>query len=1097
MAQATDPAQGTRQFTDRRRILLADEHTHMRQHLTQVLSESYEVDTAEDAPTALMLACTRRPDVVVADIRMQQTRDFDRLGESGRDRQGKIPIIFYSTPEEDSYGNVPRVGTKDDLIMPVSERLLLSLVRAHLQLAKVRDESVQTLRLSEERFRILKTAMTPGVWVADPDGGINGDLAWWWEERTGQTPEQYAGSGWFDVVHPSDKLHVSQVWRAAICSKSALQIEFRIKQRDGSYSYVRTQGAPVRDGYDNVRGWIGTTLDIDEQKKTEEALRLSEQRNETLAASISAGIWHATPDGQIGGECPGWQNITGQTPEQYRGWGWMTLVHPDDKLRFVEMWERSFRNATPLTIDYRVRRRDGSYGYARVQGAPVLNADGSVREWIGTFTDINDQKVAEEALRTTEEEFRANFELAGIGQLQTHPKTGRYLRVNKKFCEMVGYSADELQTMTYFDVIHPEDRPAAMDLHLNLLRGGNQFATESRYVRKDGSIVWARVTSILIHDDHGHPLRTITMIEDVTERRQWEALAVCQKKVLEMVAKGTPLCEILNFVVLDVEREAPAELRASIQVLDEPGKHFVMCAAPSFPESYRRAVTSCTVDLQDGEERLAVFLREPVVVPDLNDAPEWVDIARGLAPYAIRSIWSAPIISSDRKSRGSFCFYSSKPRTPTAAQQKMIENVTQTIALAIERKRAESELEQLLVREQAAREQAEEANRVKDEFLAVVSHELRTPLNAINGWVYMLLSGTLDNAAQLHAHQCIKRQVHSQRELIEDLLDVSRIVSGKLRLELREIDLSEVIGAALDVVRPAAEAKQIRLLSELDASVTTVSADPERLQQVIWNLLSNAIKFTPHGGQVAIRSRRTDSEIEIVVADSGQGISEEFLPHVFERFLQADASTTRTHGGVGLGLAIVRHLIELHGGTVHAESAGMGRGATFRVRLPVRALQTNTSKEIAARKREPEVLREIITPEDRELLRGLRILVVDDNCEDREVLFAELGHQGATVNTSDCASTAFGEMDRFHPDVLVADIAMPDEDGYSLIRRIRACPVDHGGLTPAIALTAYAGDANQKRALEAGYQKHMTKPADPNELARTIVSLAAGNVSTL
>jgi PAS domain S-box-containing protein len=1095
MAQTEDPTADTEPITKRRRVLLADGHNHMRRHLAQILSEQYEVDTAADAPTALRLALTRVPDVVVADVSIESMDEFDCLREFRSDSSEKIPIVLYSTGDKDSPADLAKVRSSDDLIMPFSERQLLSLVRAHAQVAQIREESIQSLRLSEERFRILKTTITPGVWVANSRGEMTSDLAWWWEKKTGQTPEQYRGFGWLNAVHPSDKDNVVERWQTAMRTRSAHHAEFRIKKRDGTYGYVRVQGAPVRDAHDNVRGWIGTLQDIDDQKKTQEALRLSEQRYQTLAASTSVGVWHANARCEVIGQCPGWQSMTGQTPEQYRGMGWMSVVHPEDKQQTLEILERALRHPHSFVTDYRARRRDGSYGYVRAQGAPVLNENGSVREWIGTFTDINDQKLADETLRTTEEEFRANFELAGIGQVHTHPKTGRYLRVNKKFCEMIGYSAEELQTMTYLDVTHPEERAAAMDDHLDLLRGGANFATERRYVRKDGATLWGRVTSTLIHDGHGHPLRTMTMIEDVTERRQWEALALCQKKALEMVAKGNPLVEILNFVVLSVEREATAELRASIQVLDEQGKHFVMCAAPSLPESYRQSVASFPVDFQDRDQGMTVFLREPVVVSDLENAPEWVELARALTPYAIRSIWSAPIISSDQKPRGTFCFYSSRPRAPSEAQQKIIENVTQTIALAIERKQAESEREKLLVCEQSAREQAEAANRVKDEFLAVVSHELRTPLNSINGWAYMLLNGTMDRAAQMHALKSIKRQVVSQGQLIDDLLDVSRIVAGKLRLELREIHPSWVIAAALDVVRPAAEAKQIALASELDPAVITMSADPERLQQVIWNLLSNAIKFTPNGGRVGIRSRGTDSTVEIVVADTGQGISEEFLPHVFERFQQADASTGRKHGGLGLGLAIARHLIELHGGTVHATSAGPGKGATFTVRLPLRVLPTDRPRRIAQRIPESRALANVITAEDRDILKGLRVLVVDDNSEDREVLFAELGHQGATVSTSDCAAGALCELDKFRPDVLVADIGLPSEDGYSLIRKIRTCSVDRGGHTPAIALTAYGGDANRKRALEAGYQKHMTKPADPNELARTIVSLAAGSVS--
>ena len=419
----------------------------------------------------------------------------------------------------------------------------------------------------------------------------------------------------------------------------------------------------------------------------------------------------------------------------------------------------------------------------------------------------------------------------------------------------------------------------------------------------------------------------------------------------------------------------------------------------------------------------------------------------------------------------------------------MIENVTQTIALAIERKQAEAEREKLLIREQAAREQAEAANRVKDEFLAVVSHELRTPLNAINGWAYMLLVARWTRRPRrVRFNPSIGRCVLSANlSMIYWMLRASCPASSGWscgRSSLRRSSLRLWMWSA-----PAAEAKQIDLVADLDHDAGTVSADPERLQQVIWNLLSNAIKFTPEGGRVEIRSRRVGSDIEIVVADTGKGISEDFLPYVFDRFRQADVSTTRAHGGIGLGLAIVRHLVELHGGTVFAESPGAGKGATFTIRLPVRAVRTNRSTfKVAGRKEEPESQRDRV-PRKR-ILKGLRVLVVEDNAEDREVLLAELAHYGATVSASASAAEALAELDQLQPDVLVADIGMPGEDGYSLIRKIRARPLDRGGLTPAIALTAYAGDANRKLALDAGYQKHMTKPADPNELVRTIDRLS-------
>jgi PAS domain S-box-containing protein len=1078
--------------------LIADEHPERRQFLTRLLSEHYEVHTAADASTALTLARERAPDLVVADVMMRASDDFNLLRERRRDAWGKIPIIFYSTTsDEDSSVNVAEIGASDDLVLPFSERPLLALIRARLRMAEMRQESIQSLRLSEERIRTLQTMLNPGVWVAGPNGEIIGEWVWWWQKQTGQTPEEYAGFGWQDVAHPADKRHALEIWRRALRNKTPYQIEFRVRQRDGSYRYMRAQGAPVRDADGKVREWIGTIFDIDDQTRAEEALRLSEERHRTFVAMTAVTFWIKAPNGVIVTDPCGWTNLTGQTPNQLRGWGWLEAVHPDDKPRVLEYWQRTLRGAgTTADLEFRVRRKDGTYAYVRDQGVLIRNPDGSAREWVGAITDVDDKRRAEEALRASEEELRANFKMSGVGQVQTDPKTGRYVRVNNRFCEMVGYSEEELLTMTYLDITHPDDRKAGTDLLLDMLRDETtNYTTDERYVRKDGSILWVLITSTLLHDAHHRPLRTITMIEDVTERKQSEALSICQKKALEMIAKGDSLSEVLKFVTLAVEKQTTVDLRSSIQLFDDAGKHLRLCVAPSMPESFHQAVVSFFANSMDAPSASTAFLKQPVIVSDLVGAPGWADIADVLTPYAIRALWAMPIFSSDEKTLGSFCLYSSKPRIPSAAQQKMLENVTHTLALAIEHKQVEAERENLLIREQAA-------NRLKDEFLAVVSHELRTPLNAINGWAHMLLSGTMDAAAQVQALQSIRRQVRSQNELINDLLDVARITSGKLRLELREVDPAKVIAAALDVVSPAAEAKQIALVAEFDRSVTMLSADPNRLQQVIWNLLSNAIKFTPKGGRVEIRLGRTDSNIEIVVADTGQGITEDFLPYVFERFRQADVSTTRTHGGLGLGLAIVRHLVELHGGMVFAESLGKGKGATFTIRLPVRAIHTSSAKS-AARKQEAEEPREI-TFEDRDLLKGRKVLIVEDNSEDREVLSAELTHQGANVRASASAAEALTELEHFRPDVLVADIGLPGEDGYSLIRKIRACSVEHGGLTPAIALTAYAGGADRQRAFEAGYQKHVAKPADPIELARTICHLAskrtcdaiAGTIST-
>ena len=392
-----------------------------------------------------------------------------------------------------------------------------------------------------------------------------------------------------------------------------------------------------------------------------------------------------------------------------------------------------------------------------------------------------------------------------------------------------------------------------------------------------------------------------------------------------------------------------------------------------------------------------------------------------------------------------------------------------------ERRRIEEERAQLLVREQ-------QANRLKDEFLATVSHELRTPLNAVLGWARVLRSADVDVTLQARALESIERNAQSQARLIEDILEVSRIVTGKLRLKVRTLDLAQVIDAALDVVRPAAEAKDIRLETDIDDRPWTSVGDADRLQQIVWNLLSNAVKFTPRGGTVTAALVRKNGSDEIIVSDTGKGIDPAFLPHVFAPFRQADASTTRDHGGLGLGLAIVRQLAELHGGTVRAESDGVDRGSRFIVVLPAQ----QTAPAPAPDSGRHRAATGAAGPPD---LAGVRVMVVDDDRDARELLTATLGYYGADVTAAESAAEALVLLPEVRPDVLLSDIGMSGEDGYSFIRRVRALPADRGGLIPAVAITAYATAGDRAQAMNSGFQLHVPKPFDPIDLARTVQRL--------
>jgi signal transduction histidine kinase/CheY-like chemotaxis protein len=397
----------------------------------------------------------------------------------------------------------------------------------------------------------------------------------------------------------------------------------------------------------------------------------------------------------------------------------------------------------------------------------------------------------------------------------------------------------------------------------------------------------------------------------------------------------------------------------------------------------------------------------------------------------------------------------------------------------------------MLERVQARTNELSRANRLKDEFLATLSHELRTPLNAVLGWVRILRSTpNAPPGMQARALETIERNARLQARLIEDLLEVSRIVSGKLHLRTRAVDLSGIVESAVDVVQPAATAKNIRLETEIEACPCMTTGDADRLQQVVWNLLSNAVKFTPPGGKVMLRLVH-DHDYVLTVSDTGIGIDPAFVPQIFQPFRQADASPSREQGGLGLGLAIVRHLVELHGGTVSARSPGKGLGTTFEVRLPAVSPAAWPQRETR-----PEAVASAPEPAHPDVLAGIDVLVVDDEDDARELVRTVLENYGATVTCAASAVEAIRALDRRVPDVVISDIAMAGEDGYSLVRRIRARPTAAGGGVPAIALTAYASASDHKKALEAGYDAHVAKPFEPSAIASLVRKLTGTRVGT-
>ena len=438
----------------------------------------------------------------------------------------------------------------------------------------------------------------------------------------------------------------------------------------------------------------------------------------------------------------------------------------------------------------------------------------------------------------------------------------------------------------------------------------------------------------------------------------------------------------------------------------------------------------------------------------------------------VRSYLAVSVVSRTGEVLGGLFFGHPEVGVFTEREETIVGSLAPQIATAIDNAR-------LYERQQAARAEAETANTMKDEFLATLSHELRTPLNAVLGWTRMLRTGTVDEGTAKRALEVIERNAVAQLQLIEDLLDVSRIITGKLRLDVQPVEPVRVVEAALDAVRPAAEAKSIRLQPVLDPRAGPVSGDPDRLQQVVWNLVSNAIKFTPRGGRVQVRVARVNSHVEIVVTDTGQGIDTDMLPHVFERFRQADSSSQRSHGGLGLGLALVRQLVELHGGSVEASSPGAGLGATFTVKLPV---MLHAEGQVPLSRVRPA----LTAP-----LQGLRLLVVDDDADALELFGMVLRQAGAEVQTAASVAEALATLRAWPADVVVSDIEMPGENGYALIRALRDGAVARGDRLPAVAVTAYGGVAERIKILSAGFDAYVPKPVEPDELAAVIARLVS------
>jgi PAS domain S-box-containing protein len=663
----------------------------------------------------------------------------------------------------------------------------------------------------------------------------------------------------------------------------------------------------------------------------------------------------------------------------------------------------------------------------------LYNEAGKLVSVLSLVLDVTVATRIEEALRKSEAQYRLLFESNPQAMWVYDLTTLRFMAVNDAAVLHYGYSRSEFLEMTIKD-IRPREDVRLLEDFLASEDAEIEQAGEWRHRKKDGTIINVEIrSSRLIFG--GRPAEFV-LIHDITERKKAEsALRISEDRYRDLVDNSHELI--------------------------------------------------CTHDLEGRVLSVNPWAARVLGYP--QDSLVGINIRDGLLPE-YREYFDEYLrtVTTEGSARGVM-----KVRTATG-ETRLWEYYntlrTEGVEKPIVRGMAHdaTERRQALKREKEARMEAEAANRVKDEFLSTLSHELRTPLTAIMGWADLLLHDEVEPKNRRQALETIFRNANSQCQLINDLLEVSRIITGKLRLEFVACELQEVIEAAAESIRPTAEAKGVRLQVLLEPHIGAVFGDSERLQQIVWNLLSNGVKFTQKGGLVQVTLQRINSHVEIVVNDTGVGIRHDFLPHVFDRFRQADGSTTRNYGGLGLGLAIVRHLVELHGGTAWAESSGENQGSRFTVRLPAMTANEEHLPEVL---KQPAVAMVEARDHQPSSLSGLRVLVVDDEIDARSLLTTMLERCGAQVVAVGSAREGLESVELWKPDVLIADIGMPVEDGYGLIKKVRALPKERGGLTPALALTAYARTEDRVRALSEGYQVHLAKPVDRFELAAVVTSL--------
>jgi PAS domain S-box-containing protein len=952
---------------------------------------------------------------------------------------------------------------------------LIAIVANRCSESAERVRAISRLRDSDERYRAFISSSSEGIWRYELDKPIPVTLPedeqielFYQRGYLAECNEGFARSHGFssaDAIRGErltvllvriDAEKVIEHSRAFVRSGYRLMgAETREIDRHGNAKYFLSNLVGIVENGELVRAW-GTQQDITRQKEADDALKFSEERLRRVTDATQDALWEVDLKTNEVWWSERARPLFGHIPGELRIdlEDWYKRIHPDDVSRVRAQFD-DFMNggADDWADEYRFRRADGSYVYIHDRGRKFKDDRGTPLHIAGAMADITERRKAEAAIRESEERFSKAFLASPDCLIISRVEDGLILELNDSFASLAGYRRDELlgkSTLPLGLYADPRDRQRMVAL-----------LKEQNYVRDFEFPMKTRSGEIRLMRFSAEPLELrgehcwLTIGHDITERkkaeealRRSEEEARRQLAYIEAIYATAPagLCFVdtdLRFQSIN-ERLAQTNGKSVKEHIGRTLREVIPHYADTLEPLYRRVIDT----------------GQPVLNVELSLTARTGEMQHFLVSYY-------PVKNSEDRVLG----------------------VNVVVVEITQRKRIEETLERLLRQEKALREAAEAASRMKDDFLATVSHELRTPLTAILGWTSLLVNGPLPPSQAPHALEVIARSAKSQSELIADILDMSRIVAGRLKLDVRPVELESVFQSAIDVIRPSAQARRIALQVEITGRRNTVLGDPDRLQQVIWNLLSNAVKFTNEGGHIEARLGFGARQAEIAVTDSGIGIEPQFLPYLFERFRQADGSSTRRYGGLGLGLAIVRNVVEMHGGEVSASSSGKGQGSTFNITLPFMASVEEAQPKVLAigSKAAPAAA----APERKaHPLDHVRVLVVEDDPDTLDLLKVVLDNSGADVVTAASAREAIDTFEHWRPDILVSDLAMPEQDGYQLIGEVRSRGPERGGNIPAVALTAYARSEDRRRALTSGFQMHLAKPIVPTELIAALASLS-------